>query len=71
MHMLLVADPQILDANSYPGRHPWLVWLSQKMVDLNMRKSWRAAQALQPDVVVFLGDMMDNGRIDYTAAGYV
>ena len=71
MHMLLVADPQILDAHSYPGRSPWLVWLSQKIVDPNMRKSWRAAQALHPNAVVFLGDMMDNGRMSYTAAEYV
>lgn len=70
-HMLLVADPQILDAHSYPGRNPWLVWLSQQIVDLNMRKSWRAAQALRPDVVVFLGDMMDNGRMSYAAVEYV
>ena len=41
------------------------------MVDLNMRKSWRAAQALHPNAVVFLGDMMDNGRMDYTADEYV
>jgi len=34
------------------------------MVDLNMRKSWRASLALHPDAVVLLGDMMDNGRMD-------
>ncbi|TFY53473.1 hypothetical protein EVJ58_g9434 [Rhodofomes roseus] len=61
---MLVADPQLLDFNSYPGRNPWLVWLSQLIVDLNMRKSWRASLALDPDAVVFLGDMMDNGRMD-------
>lgn len=32
------------------------------MVDLNLRKSWRAALRLQPDMIVFLGDMMDGGR---------
>ena len=35
------------------------------MTDLNMRKSWRAVhQRFRPDYVVFLGDMMDNGRLD-------
>lgn len=39
--------------------------LSQVMTDLNMRKSWRAVhQRFRPDYVVFLGDMMDNGRLD-------
>lgn len=32
------------------------------MVDLNLRKSWRAALSLKPDAVIFLGDMMDGGR---------
>jgi len=62
LHILVLADPQILDARSYPGRNPWLMWLSQMIVDLYLRKSWRAVQKLQPDAVVFLGDMMDGGR---------
>ena len=60
--MLIVADPQILDRRSYPDRSPWLTRLSQFVVDLNMRKSWRAVLQQGPQVVVFLGDMMDNGR---------
>ncbi|KAH9892823.1 Metallo-dependent phosphatase-like protein [Cubamyces lactineus] len=63
-HVLLVADPQILDHRSYPDRPPWLMRLSQFIVDLNIRKSWRAARRLHPDAVAFLGDMMDNGRVD-------
>ncbi|KAJ7188096.1 Metallo-dependent phosphatase-like protein [Mycena filopes] len=61
-HVLLVADPQILDHRSYPDRAPLLTWISQLLVDLNLRKSWRAALRTRPDVVVFLGDMMDGGR---------
>lgn len=67
-HVLLVADPQVLDHRSYPGRAPWLMALSQRMVDLYLRKSWRAALRLRPDVVVFLGDMMDGGRHDMSDA---
>lgn len=62
-HVLLIADPQVLDAHSYPGRESWLVSLTQFIVDLNLRKSWRlVALKLKPHVVVFLGDMMDGGR---------
>ncbi|KAJ7780523.1 Metallo-dependent phosphatase-like protein [Mycena maculata] len=61
-HVLIVADPQILDHRSYPGRAPYLTYISQLLVDLNLRKSWRAALHMRPDVVVFLGDMMDGGR---------
>ncbi|KAJ7647171.1 Metallo-dependent phosphatase-like protein [Roridomyces roridus] len=61
-HILIVADPQIIDHRSYPGRGATLTYVSQLLVDLNLRKSWRAALALDPDVVVFLGDMMDGGR---------
>ena len=42
------------------------------MTDLNMRKSWRAVyRRFQPDYVVFLGDMMDNGRLDVSHEEYV
>lgn len=42
------------------------------MTDLNMRKSWRAVyQRFHPDYVVFLGDMMDNGRLDVSHEEYV
>lgn len=42
------------------------------MTDLNMRKSWRAVyQRFRPDYVVFLGDMMDNGRLDMSHEEYV
>ncbi|KAF7790395.1 hypothetical protein EIP86_001350 [Pleurotus ostreatoroseus] len=70
-HVLLVADPQVLDHRSYPGRAPWLMALSQWMVDLNMRKSWWATGQLRPDAVMFLGDMMDNGRVAMSDAEYV
>ena len=57
-----MADPQILDHRSYPDRPPWLGRLTQFIVDLNMRKSWRAVLRQRPHAVAFLGDMMDNGR---------
>ena len=58
-----MADPQILDRRSYTDRPPWLMRLSQFIVDLNLRKSWRAVLRQRADAVVFLGDMMDNGRL--------
>ncbi|THV02390.1 Metallo-dependent phosphatase [Dendrothele bispora CBS 962.96] len=62
-HLLVVADPQILDHRSYPGRPAILTYISQILVDLNLRKSWRAALRSNPDAIFFLGDMMDGGRI--------
>ncbi|KIP11652.1 hypothetical protein PHLGIDRAFT_83335, partial [Phlebiopsis gigantea 11061_1 CR5-6] len=69
-HVMLVADPQVLDHRSYPGRAPWLMWLSQRMVDVNLRKSWWATLRLRPHSVVFLGDMMDGGRFAMDDAEY-
>ncbi|KAF9012455.1 Metallo-dependent phosphatase-like protein [Cyathus striatus] len=63
-HILLVADPQILDERSYPGRPAFATYLSRLVTDLNLRKSWRMAIRKEPDAVVFLGDMMDGGRSD-------
>ncbi|KAG9104383.1 hypothetical protein FRC06_003190 [Ceratobasidium sp. 370] len=59
---MLIADPQVIDHRSYPSRRLWLKTLTQFIVDSNLRKNWRAAKRLYPDVVVFLGDMMDGGR---------
>ncbi|KNZ72874.1 Cell division control protein 1 [Termitomyces sp. J132] len=69
-HVLLIADPQILDHRSYPERGPFLTYLSRLVVDLNLRKAWWVALRKQPDVVIFLGDMMDGGRIDMTDDEY-
>ncbi|KIY67751.1 Metallo-dependent phosphatase [Cylindrobasidium torrendii FP15055 ss-10] len=55
-------DPQVLDSRSYPDRSALVTWLSQLFTDMNMRKSWYAIARKEPDAVVFLGDMMDNGR---------
>jgi hypothetical protein len=40
-------------------------------VDLNLRKNWQAAVSKKPDVVIFLGDMMDGGRMDMSNDEYV
>ena len=69
-HVLVVADPQILDHRSYPGRPAILTYISQVLVDLNIRKSWREATHLKPDAVIFLGDMMDGGRFPMPDAEY-
>ncbi|KAF8739631.1 Metallo-dependent phosphatase, partial [Rhizoctonia solani] len=59
---MLIADPQVIDHRSYPGRPTWLKVLTQFIVDSNLRKSWKAAKRLSPDIIIFLGDMMDGGR---------
>lgn len=69
-HVLIIADPQILDHRSYPDRSNFLSYLTRLVVDLNLRKNWQAAIAKNPDVIVFLGDMMDSGRMDMSSAEY-
>ncbi|KAH9485032.1 Cell division control protein 1 [Psilocybe cubensis] len=69
-HVLLVADPQIIDRHSYPSRGLVLSYITQFLVDLNLRKNWRTALYKKPDVVVFLGDMMDSGRFVMTDEEY-
>ncbi|KAG7847907.1 hypothetical protein KL941_002086 [Ogataea angusta] len=62
-HVLLVADPQLVDNHTYPGR-PWpLLKLSQVTADDYMRRNYRSLLThLRPEAVFFLGDLMDNGR---------
>ncbi|SCW04128.1 LAFE_0H06546g1_1 [Lachancea fermentati] len=59
----LLADPQIMDAYSYPGR-PWIVnYFTQKILDNYHNRNWRYMQYyLDPDSTFFLGDLFDGGR---------
>ncbi|OAX44112.1 Metallo-dependent phosphatase [Rhizopogon vinicolor AM-OR11-026] len=69
--VLVVADPQIIDHRSYPGRGFLLKALGQFIIDLNLRRSWRSTiSRLQPHAVVFLGDLMDNGRASMSNIEY-
>lgn len=68
LHVLAIADPQLLDSNSYPERGPLLTFLSQVFTDMNLRKSFAALRKLEPDHILFLGDMMDGGRADISDA---
>ncbi|KAJ9615733.1 hypothetical protein H2200_001810 [Cladophialophora chaetospira] len=62
-HVLLVADPQLVDPHTYPGR-PWpLSSLTVLYTDLYLRRSYRLLQEnLRPDATLFLGDLFDGGR---------
>ncbi|CAK7274065.1 hypothetical protein SEPCBS119000_005979 [Sporothrix epigloea] len=69
-HLVFVADPQIIDAHSYPGR-PWPInSLTMALTDNYMRRSYRELQEqLRPDTVMFLGDLFDGGREWRPASG--
>ncbi|EXJ57083.1 hypothetical protein A1O7_07427 [Cladophialophora yegresii CBS 114405] len=62
-HVLLVADPQLVDPHTYPDR-PWpLSSLTVLYTDRYLRRSYRLLQEhLQPDATLFLGDLFDGGR---------
>ena len=61
--LVFIADPQLIDPHSYPGR-PWpLNPLTVLITDNYMRRSYDQLQRqLHPDTVFFLGDLFDGGR---------
>ena len=61
--MVLIADPQLVDPHTYPGR-PWLLSsLTIYYTDLYIRKSFQHIRdTLGPDSIFFLGDLFDGGR---------
>lgn len=61
--MMLVADPQLVDPHTYPGR-PWpLSTLTISYTDLYMRRVFsQSTHALNPQTTIFLGDLFDGGR---------
>ncbi|KAL4893227.1 hypothetical protein BDV59DRAFT_177770 [Aspergillus ambiguus] len=62
-HVAFIADPQLVDPHTYPGR-PWpLSTLTIKFTDQYLRRSFSSIQrTFGPDSVVFLGDLFDGGR---------
>lgn len=62
-NILLVADPQLIDNHTYPDYNSLVLSLSKFTVDNYIYKNyWRLVGHLSPDAVVFLGDLLDNGR---------
>ncbi|KAF2498361.1 hypothetical protein BU16DRAFT_481200 [Lophium mytilinum] len=61
--LVFVADPQLVDPHTYPGR-PWpLSALTVKFTDAYIRRTFSRIQMdLYPDTVFFLGDLFDGGR---------
>ncbi|SCU81817.1 LADA_0C01244g1_1 [Lachancea dasiensis] len=62
-HMAVLADPQIMDAHSYPGR-PWIAnYFTQQVVDNYHARNWKYMHhILDPHSTFFLGDLFDGGR---------
>lgn len=62
-NVLIIGDPQLIDQHTYPDSGPLRMKLSQLTVDNYIYKNYRALlKNLQPQVVVFLGDLLDDGR---------
>ena len=59
--LAIVADPQIVDENTYP-RRGLAMWLTKVFTDRYMRRNWRMLMKQEPGTVIFLGDLMDGGR---------
>ncbi|QKX55232.1 uncharacterized protein TRUGW13939_02324 [Talaromyces rugulosus] len=62
-HAVFIADPQLVDPHTYPGR-PWpLSTLTVKFADQYMRRAFSMIEhQLVPDSILFLGDLFDGGR---------
>lgn len=62
-HLVFIADPQLVDPHTYPGR-PWpLSSLTETYTDMYMARNFRLINThLDPDTIVFLGDLLDGGR---------
>lgn len=66
LHVLVVADPQLIDMRSYPGRGWVARWAGVRVTDWYARKAWRFVKASRGkmggvDGVIWLGDLLDSG----------
>ncbi|KAG8985750.1 hypothetical protein FRB90_004473, partial [Tulasnella sp. 427] len=70
-HALIVADPHFKDSRVFSKSSAGLATrLREFFVRLNVRKSWNAASRLNPQIVIVLGDMLDQGRAIMTDDEY-
>lgn len=59
----LYADPQIMDAHSYPDRPKIINYITRAILDHYHMRNWKYIQYyLDPDTNFFLGDLFDGGR---------
>lgn len=59
----LVADPQLVDDNTYPKRNKAVLSIVKYIVDGYLRRNWvNMHKVLDPDTTIFLGDLFDGGR---------
>src|ERR1700745_2993143 len=59
--LAVVADPQIVDENTYSRRGIGM-WLTKVFTDRYMRRNWGYLMGIEPGGVIFVGDLMDGGR---------
>ncbi|KAK9468179.1 Metallo-dependent phosphatase-like protein [Lipomyces arxii] len=61
--VVLVADPQLVDPHTYPGRNFVFLGLTEYYVDKYMHRTWGYLESmLDSDATIFLGDLFDGGR---------
>ena len=69
--VLIVADPQLTDFYSYKQSDGLLLEATQFISDFYMKKSFSTIiKDSAPDIIVFLGDLMDGGREIQTDVEY-
>ncbi|CAN3372355.1 hypothetical protein DIURU_004186 [Diutina rugosa] len=66
----IIADPQIIDDYSYPKLPRWFQRVFEFCADNYLRRNYRYIEGnLDPDTVIFLGDLFDGGREWNTTGG--
>ncbi|KAF9565550.1 hypothetical protein CPC08DRAFT_683670 [Agrocybe pediades] len=61
-HVLLVADPQVQHSALLAPGSWWANPIRRIIFELNLRKSWHVTSRLKPRAIIFLGDMLANGK---------
>lgn len=68
-HVLLLADTQV-QHSALGGKSWWENPIRRVLFELNMRKSWHVTSRLKPHAVIFLGDMLANGKAARSSEEY-
>lgn len=62
-HSIIIGDPQIVDAFSYPTRPGPLMWLTRILADNYLHRNYELMnRVLKQHSTIFVGDLFDGGR---------
>lgn len=62
-NIMFIGDPQLIDNHTYPSYNKIFLKIAKHTSDKHLKRNFKSlSKNLKPDSIIFLGDLLDNGR---------